>query len=168
VMDLRARWVAVAASLPRDRALRMADRYAKAVTRLVEAWPASFVGTDWDPDANLRKMEDLCVQVEQLLQEPVAAPAGPGEPDEPDEESPATLLARQLREALATNTIAGRQDDSPRWKAAAEELRNAQAAWRRIGPVPDAAARSLNVRFQKACARAAEKIEQRKRGAVAR
>jgi hypothetical protein len=85
-----------------------------------------------------------------------------------EEESPATLLARQLREALATNTIAGKQDDSARWKAAGEDLRNAQAAWKRIGPVPDAAARALNARFQKACVRAAERIEQRKRGVVAR
>ena len=69
---------------------------------------------------------------------------------------------------LATNTIAGRADDSARWKAAGDQLRSAQAAWKRIGPVPDAASRALNARFQKAVARAAEKIEQRRRGMVAR
>ena len=77
-------------------------------------------------------------------------------------------LARQLRGALATNTIAGRTDEGARWKAAAEDLRTAQAAWKRIGPVPEAASRSLNARFQKACTRAAEKIEQRRRGVAAR
>ena len=139
--DLRGRWLAVAGSLPRERALRLGDRYTRAVTRLVDTWPGSFAGTDWDPETNVRKMEELCVQVEQLL--PQEAAGQPGGGTEPDDETPATLLARQLREALATNTIAGRQDESPRWKAAAEDLRNAQAAWKRIGPVPDAASRSL-------------------------
>jgi hypothetical protein len=163
---LRARWIAVAASLPRERALRLADRYTRAVTRLVDAWPASFAGTDWDPEVNLRKMEELCVQVEQLLGPEGGSGHAEGAPTL-EEESPATLLARQLRDALATNTIAGRPDDGPRWKAAAEDLRSAQAAWKRIGPVPEGASRSLNARFQKACARAAEKIEQRKRGMAA-
>jgi hypothetical protein len=105
------------------------------------------------------------MQVEQLLPSEGAQglPAEPG-----DDQSPATLLARQLREALATNTIAGRQDDSARWKAASEQLRLTQAAWRHVGPVPDAASRALNARFQKACARATEKIEQRRRGVVVR
>lgn len=166
VADLRSRWITLVGGVPRDRALRLGDRYTRTVTRLVEAWPAAFTGTDWDPEANLRRMEELCVEVEQLLaQETNAAPpaAAGGEA-----ESPATLLAKQLREALATNTIAGRQDDSARWKAAAEQLRAAQAAWKRVGPVPEAAARSLNGRFQKACTRATEKIDQRRRGVVAR
>jgi hypothetical protein len=163
--DMRARWLAVAASLPRERALRLGDRYTRAVTRLVEAWPASFAGTDWDPEANLRRMEELCVQVEQLLAPETSQ--GTGAPVVEDE-SPASLLARQLREALATNTIAGKTDDSPRLKAASEDLRAAQAAWRKIGPVPEAASRALNARFQKACTRASEKIDQRRRGLAAR
>jgi hypothetical protein len=161
---LRGKWVALAASLPRERALRLGDRYSKAITRLVDAWPAGFAGTDWDPESNLRKMEELCVQVEQLLVETGL----PQTSSATEDDSPATLLARQLREALATNTIAGRQDDSPRWKAAAEDLRAAQAAWKRIGPVPDAASRSLHARFQKACTRASDKIDQRRRGVAVR
>jgi hypothetical protein len=165
VADIRARWSAVIATLPRDRAMRLGERYMKAVTRVLEAWPAAFAGTDWDPEANLRQMEELCVQVEQLLAEEGPAQAAASAVGD---ETPATLLARQLREALANNTIAGRQDDSPRWKAASDQVRAAQSAWKRIGPVPDGAARALNARFQKACARATEKIEQRRRGLVAR
>ena len=41
-----------------------------------------------------------------------------------------------LKEALAANTIGGRAGDDSRWRAAAEELRQAQAAWSRLGPVP--------------------------------
>jgi hypothetical protein len=165
---MRGRWLQIAAALPRERALRLGDRYTKAVARLVDAWPASFAGTDWDPETNVRKMEELCMRVEQLVpQEPGAFQAA-GDAAAPGDDSPATLLARQLREALATNTIAGRQDDTARLKAVAEDLRAAQAAWKHVGPVPDAAARSLNARFAKACARAAEKIDQRRRGVSAR
>jgi hypothetical protein len=106
------------------------------------------------------------MQVEEQLLPQEPAGASPAPPVE--DESPATLLARQLREALATNTIAGRPDDTARWKAAAEQLRLAQAAWKRVGPVPEAAARALNGRFQKACARATDKIDQRRRGLATR
>lgn len=166
VGEIRVRWSAVIATLPRERALRFGERYMKAVTRLVEVWPAPFAGTDWDPEANLRQMEELCVEVEQLLAQEGAGQAAGPMPDQ--DETPATLLARQLREALASNTIAGRQDESPKWKAAAEQVRSAQSAWKRIGPVPEGAARALNARFQKACTRATEKIDQRRRGVVAR
>jgi hypothetical protein len=161
VSGLRQRWAAVMASLPRDRALRMGERFTRGLARAVDACPAAFTGTDLDPDAALRAMEELCVQVERLLGPESSAPA----PEE--ESSPATLLARQLREALATNTIAGRPDEGGKWKAAAEQVRQAQAAWRRVGPVPEAAARVLNARFQRACARFAEQRDGR-RGAVVR
>ena len=62
--------------------------------------------------------------------------------------SPAAILAAQLREALAANTIGGRADDEARWRNAADEVRKAQASWRRLGPVPDAVGRELEGRFQ--------------------
>jgi hypothetical protein len=167
IAEMRARWLQVVGTLPRDRAMRLGDRYTRAITQLVDAWPASFAGTDWDPEVNLRKLEEICMRVEQLLP-PELGPGQSAAEAAAAEESPATLLARQLRVALATNTIAGRQDDAPRWKAAAEELRTAQAAWKQVGPVPEAAARSLSARFQRACARAGEKIEQRRRGGAGR
>ena len=166
--ELRTRWIGLVGSLSRERAMRLGDRYTKAVTRIVDAWPESFAGTDWDPEVNFRKMEDLCVQVERLLTTagPAATAAEPSVPAEDD--SPASVLARQLREALATNTIAGRPDEGPKWKAVADDLRSAQAAWKRIGPVPDEASRAIAARFQKACARASERIEQRTRRGTGR
>jgi hypothetical protein len=110
-------------------------------------------------------MEDLCDQMERVLssdQEPGAAP------EATDDESPASQLARQLREALATNTIAGRQDETAKWKAVAEQVRAAQAAWKRIGPVPDSVSRTLNARFQRACARVTEKMDKSRRGLATR
>ena len=43
-----------------------------------------------------------------------------------------------LKEALAANTIGGKVDEDSRMRAAAEEVRQAQASWSRIGPVPEA------------------------------
>ena len=160
----RSRFAAAVGSLSRERAIMVSDRLARTLARVVEAWPAAFAGTDLDPETTLRQMEELCVQVEQLgAPEPGSIAAVPSE-----EESPAAVLARQLREALATNTIAGRPDESGKWKAMSEQLKAAQVTWKRFGPVPEGAARSLNARFAKACAKAAERIEAKKRGVVAR
>ena len=67
--------------------------------------------------------------------------------------SPTTRLAAMLKEALAANTIGGKVDDDSRCRAAAEEVRQAQASWSRIGPVPDDAKRALADRFQRAIRR---------------
>ena len=48
-----------------------------------------------------------------------------------------------LKEALAANTIGGKVDEESRLRAAAEEVRQAQASWARIGPVPDDVRRAL-------------------------
>ena len=165
VADLRKRWSEKIAGLPRDRAIRMGDRFMHALGRVVETWPAAFAGTDLDPEAHVRRMEDLCGQVEQLL----SSDSDSDSAQELEEaESPATQLARQLREALATNTIAGRQDETARWKAISEQVRVAQAAWKRIGPVPDSVSRTLNARFQRACTRVVDKMDKSRRGLVAR
>lgn len=162
VAELRKRWSEKIASLPRERALRMGERFVHTLARLTETWPAGFAGTDIDPEVNVRRLEELCVQVERLL----APEAESGLSPEPaaDDESPSTQLARQLREALATNTIAGRPDETAKWKSVSEQVRAAQSAWKKGGPVPEAAARTLNARFQRACTRVAEKIDQRHRG----
>src|SRR5204863_10206664 len=68
--------------------------------------------------------------------------------------SPTTRLAAMLKEALATNTIGGKVDEESRWRAAQEDVRQAQASWSRIGPVADEARRrALMDRFQSACRR---------------
>jgi hypothetical protein len=161
VADIRKRWAGKIAALPRERALRMGDRFVHALARVTETWPASFAGTDIDPEANVRMLEDLCLQVERLLgPEPEVGP----QPGASEDQTPASVLARQLREALATNTIAGRTDDSAKWKMVTEQVRAAQAAWKKVGPVPDSAARTLNARFQRACTRVAEKMDRGRRG----
>jgi len=70
--------------------------------------------------------------------------------------SPAELLAQQWRERLASNTITGGRSpdaDDSRWRAAEQEVRNAQAQWMRLGPVPPEVAGPLNERFQRALRR---------------
>ena len=58
-----------------------------------------------------------------------------------------------LREALASNTIGGRAGEESKWKAMAEDVRQAQSSWSRLGPVPGDAGRELSDRFHKACNR---------------
>jgi hypothetical protein len=77
--------------------------------------------------------------------------------------SPTERLAQQLRERLATNTITGgrsAENEEARWRAAEQDVRNAQAQWTRLGPVPADIAGPLNERFQRACRRF---YDQRKR-----
>jgi hypothetical protein len=91
----------------------------------------------------VRRVEDLAAS----LAGPSAASAGGGAL------SPATRLAAMLKEALAANTIGGKVDDDSRWRAAAEDVRQAQASWARLGHVPEDARRPLADRFQRACRR---------------
>jgi hypothetical protein len=70
--------------------------------------------------------------------------------------SPAELLAQQWRERLATNTMTGGKSgdtEDARWRAAEQEVRNAQTQWARFGPLPAEIAAPLNERFQRACRR---------------
>jgi hypothetical protein len=71
-------------------------------------------------------------------------------PAESADVSPTERLARQLKDALAANTIGGKVDTESRKRAAQDEVRQAQASWSRIGPVPDEARRELADRFQRA------------------
>ena len=83
VADIRKRWAGKIAALPRERALRMGERFVHALAGVTETWPGSFAGTDIDPEANVRKLEELCVQVERLLGPEAEASAQPesGEDD---------------------------------------------------------------------------------------
>ena len=58
-----------------------------------------------------------------------------------------------LREALASNTIGGRGNDEAKWRGMADDVRQAQASFARLVPVPGDAGRQLAERFQKACNR---------------
>ena len=147
VQDARLRWVG-APELPRGLQQDLAAKYHHALGRLVAAWPSAFAGTDLDPDATRKRMEKLVARVEELAPEKSRQQAAL---------SPAELLAQQWRDRLAANTMTGGKSSSDneeaRWRAAEQEVRNAQAQWARFGPLPAEVAGPLNERFLRACRR---------------
>jgi hypothetical protein len=146
VQQARSKWQQ-APELPRTVQQDMAARYFQAIGRLVSTWPAAFAGTDLDPDTTRKRMEKLLARVEELVST---------QPSRPANLSPAEMLAQQWRERLASNTISGgaarsAENETARWRALEQEVRNAQAQWTRLGPVPAEVAGPLNERFQRAC-----------------
>ena len=122
-------------------------------------WPDGFKGTDLDPELTKGKMEKLIAKVEKLLPTEAAEPA--------KNLSPAELLARQWREALAANTMgagAARQAEDARQRAAEQEVRSAQAAWARLGPLAPEERKPLQDRFD----RAVRKFSEMRRRSTAR
>jgi Domain of Unknown Function (DUF349) len=140
--------------LPQDQAEALNGRFYSAFDAVLAAHPEAFGGTSLDVGANTKRMQDLVARVERL------APAQEG----PDisELSPAARLATMWREALASNTMGGRVAEDSRSKAAADEVRKAQAAWQRLGYVPEPARKDLQSRFDRAC----RKILDRRQAAV--
>ena len=121
------------------------SRQRRAASHLVTRWPDGFKGTDLDPELTKGKMEKLIAKVEKLLPTESAEPA--------KNLSPAELLARQWREALAANTMgagAARQAEDARQRAAEQEVRSAQAAWARLGPLAPEERKPLQDRFDRA------------------
>jgi hypothetical protein len=111
-----------------------------ALERVMSAHPEAFVSTELDVEANRQKMERLCARVEALTAETAAAQAPTG----------SQALAAMLREALAANTIGGRAGEESKWKSMADDVRQAQASWNRLGPVPGDVGRTLTDRFHRA------------------
>jgi hypothetical protein len=149
VAALRARWQQAPVLMPRDSLAGFTARFNDALSRVATAFPAAFRGSDLDLDATSRKAEDLCARVESLV---------PPEAGQQPDESPATILAARLREALASNTIGGVAvaDADARWKAVVAAVRDAQAAWAALGPLPAEVAAGLGDRFERACRRVLE------------
>jgi hypothetical protein len=145
VRSLRTRWNQSSPTV-RHGADPLSGRFMQALEHLIAAYPQAFVGTELDTDANRRKMEKLCERVEGFLQDVAAAP------------SSSQALATMLREALASNTIGGRAGEETKWRAMADDVRNAQAAWARLGPAPGDAGRQLSDRFHRACSRFFEQL----------
>ena len=87
-------------------------------------------------------MVKLCERVEGFLKDTSAAPA-----------TSSKALAEMLREALASNTIGGRAGEESKWRAMSEDVRAAQSAWNRLGPVTGDEGRQLSDRFHRACSR---------------
>jgi len=158
VQAARARWVQ-GPELPRHTLAPLAERVNAALFNLVTRWPDGFKGTDIDPELTKGKMEKLIAKVEKLLPTESAEPA--------KNLSPAELLARQWREALAANTMgagASRQAEDARQRAAEQEVRSAQAAWARLGPLAPDQRKPLQDRFD----RAVRKFSEMRRRSAAR
>jgi hypothetical protein len=139
--------------LPRQVTQPLEERFAKARREIVLAHPERFAGTDLDPEASRRKMAKLCGRVESLVEE-LAPELADGD------------IAHQIQSALAANAMGSRSDREARWRTAVPEVENAQASWRRLGPVvPVETERDLAERFERACARFF-KLKPKERAAV--
>lgn len=158
VQAARARWVQ-GPELPRHTLAPLAERVNAALFSLVTRWPDGFKGTDLDPEQTKGRMEKLIAKVEKQLPTESAEPA--------KNLSPAELLARQWREALAANTMgagASRQAEDARQRAAEQEVRSAQSAWARLGPLAPDERKPLQERFD----RAVRKFSEMRRRSAAR
>jgi hypothetical protein len=141
VRSLRSRWNQTT-PVVRQGADPLSARFVAALEQLVTAYPEAFRGTELDMDASRQKMEKLCQRVEGFLADAGATPS-----------SSSKALADMLREALAANTIGGRAGEEAKWRAMADEVRQAQSSWSRLGPVPGDTGRALTERFHRACNR---------------
>jgi hypothetical protein len=153
-----------ARGVDRERAVALDDRFGAAFKAVLTRWPQAFAGTDLDPDANRKRMESLVQRMEDLAKS-LGAPASAAGPDAAL--SPTNRLAAMLKEALAANTIGGKVDDDARLRAAAEDVRQAQANWSRIGFVPEESRRSLTDRFSRAIRAVSERAGQAARAGQA-
>ena len=147
VQTARARYLQ-GPDLPRHALAPLADRMNTALLALVNKWPDAFKGTDMDPELTKRKMEKLVSKIEALLP--------PDSRESAANLSPAETLARQWREALAANTMgaaAARQAEDARHRATEQEVRSAQSAWQRLGPLDPEERKPLQDRFDRACRR---------------
>ena len=143
VQQLRTSWNR-SVPIPGPEVKPLADRWQAALTRVVELRSEAFAGTDLDPAAVLRKMEKLVAKVESLVGDLKEAPTGLSQTE---------LLAARLRSALASNVMGGRASDDAKWRAAGDAVKDAQASWQRLGPIPGPEPRSLEGRFREACRR---------------
>jgi hypothetical protein len=150
VRSLRSRWN-LTTPVVRQGADPLSARFMTALERVMAAYPDAFIGTELDVEANRQKMERLCARVEAHSAESAAAQPPTG----------SQALAAMLREALAANTIGGRAGEESKWRAMAEDVRQAQAAWNRLGPVPGEAGRALTERFHRACNRFHEQFRRK-------
>ena len=143
VQEMRTTWNR-AVPIPVAEAAVLADRWRAALAKIVQAHGGAFAGTELDPSAAQQRLEKLVARVEALLDDV----------EEPEEEelSPTEALAARLRTALASNAMGGRVNQEPKWRAAAEHVKEAQTAWSRLAPIANPE-RDLETRFRDACRR---------------
>ena len=131
--------------VPRQLIEPIEQRLDTALMAIVEQNPEVFKGSRLDIAANRERMEKLVTQVEGFLSGPVQTHELAA--------SPSTTLAAMLKDALAANTIGGRVDEDAKKRAAIAAVKEAQAAWRRLGPVPGPDGHALAGRFFRASKR---------------
>lgn len=159
VAAARTEWRGLPA-VPRVQERSLTARFETALGALVERYPAAFAGTDLDPERNRAALERLCTTVEGLLEETP--------PPSASDRSPAEILAAQLREALASNTMGARVDPAAKRRADADTVKRAQSERRAIGLVPGDTGRRLSERFRTACDRFFKKFPPPASGADSR
>ena len=143
VREIQGLWRA-GPEVPREIQRQLSARFGRAVSRLVEAYPDQFRGTDLDPARALKRLQKLVERAEALL---------PSETLDQRGASPAEILATKWREALASNTMGVKIDPGAQRRAAMDEAKRLQADRRQLGPVPGDDGRRLAERFRKACDR---------------
>jgi hypothetical protein len=144
VQDLRHTWNR-SVPIPAAGMKPLADRWQTTLAALVAAHPAAFAGTDLDPSTVIQRMEKLVARVESHLAEL---------PSEPDRGvSQTELLAARLRSALASNAMGSRGTSEAKSRAAADAVKDAQAAWQRLPPIRTPEADALDARFRDVCRR---------------
>jgi hypothetical protein len=143
VQQLRTTWNR-AVPIPSPEVRTLVDRWQAAIARLAQQHADLFKGTDLDPVTARQKLEKLVAKVEGYLADVRDTTAGL---------SPTEALAAKLRSALASNAMGGRTGDESKWRAAAEAVKEAQAAWSRFSPIAGADAHALEHRFRDACRR---------------
>ena len=149
VQDLRHTWNR-SVPIPAAGMKPLADRWQTALAALVAARPAAFAGTDLDPSAVIQRMEKLVARVESHLAEL---------PSEPERGvSQTELLAARLRSALASNAMGSRGTSEAKSRAAADVVKDAQAAWQRLPPIRTPEADALDARFRDICRRVNDRV----------
>jgi hypothetical protein len=141
VRELRATWNH-AVPVPAPGMKLLTERWQAALAKVVAAKPDAFAGSDLDPHAVVQRMTKLVERVESFV----------AELHQPEEGlSQTELLAARLRSAFASNAMGGRANDESKWRAAADAVRDAEAAWQRLTPTSLPEARALEQRFRNAC-----------------
>jgi hypothetical protein len=153
IRGLRARWNA-APALPHDLIAPLKERVESALVTFAQRNPDVVRGSELDVEANTHRLEALCARAEQLA-------GSDADTASASTSSPAAILASQLREALAANTIGGRGDVESRRRAVEQEARQLQMAWDAVGFVPESRARPLADRFRRALRRSVDQTERR-------
>ncbi len=121
----------------------MRARFESAVTTVFAAYPEQFKGTIFDVQQTVRRMKQLCEDVEGATKGIVPATQVGA--------TSAAALASLLKESLAANTIGGRVNEEAKARAAFERIRRAQQTWRELGPVLGQEGHQLEARFHRAC-----------------